>query len=357
MTRVLCGVLLLASLCGRGNAQSTQTPEGLKQYVPVLPSVRAKFWKIDPKLGYAMKGVGGGVYVLSDDMWQSAFLVTDDGVIVFDAPESFGARIPSAVASVTDKPIKMLIYSHIHKDHIGGSAVFKDTKGLRVVASSGVAEFLKEQNDPERLIPNEVFESQKTIKMGGKTVELTVHHYHSNEGDLFIYVPEAKFLMAIDCVTSGYTPFSGFDITTNFDQYLKVFDQLLAYDFNTFVGGHLTDVGTRKDVEETKEFTLDVYQTVKRIHNNLDQQAVVAEAAKTIGADNKFLLFKVILDRVTDQAIAELRPRWIDRLAGVDVWLDTQVRTALIYVRWDDKVAGTPAAGLGREPDVLAGQD
>jgi hypothetical protein len=163
--------------------------------------------------------------------------------------------------------------------------------------------------------------------------------------------------MAIDCVTSGYIPFSGFDITTNFDQYLKVFDQLLAYDFNTFVGGHLTDVGTRKDVEETKEFTLDVYQTVKRIHNNLDQQAVVAEAAKTIGADNKFLLFKVILDRVTDQAIAELRPRWIDRLAGVDVWLDTQVRTALIYVRWDDKVAGTPAAGLGREPDVLAGQD
>jgi glyoxylase-like metal-dependent hydrolase (beta-lactamase superfamily II) len=357
MTRSLCGVMLLAILCGRGNAQSTQTSEGLKQYVPVLPSVSEKFWKIDPKLGYAMKGVGGGVYVISDDMWQSAFLVTDDGVIVFDAPESFGAKIPSAVASVTDEPIKALIYSHIHKDHIGGSAVFKDTKGLRIVASSGVAEFLKEQNDPNRLIPNEVLDSEKIIKMGGKTVELSVHHYHSNEGDLFIYVPQAKFLMAIDCVTSGYIPFSGFDITTNFDQYLKVFDQLLAYDFNTFVGGHLTDVGTRKDVEETKEFTMDVYQTVKRIHNNLDQQAVVAEAAKTIGTDNKFLLFKVILDRVTDQAVTELRPRWINRLAGVDVWLDTQVRTALIYVRWDDKVEGTPATAVDREAEVPAGQD
>jgi glyoxylase-like metal-dependent hydrolase (beta-lactamase superfamily II) len=357
MTRLLCGFILVATLSGRANAQSTQTPDGLKQYVPVLPSVREKFWKIDPKLGYAMKGVGGGVYVMTDDMWQSAFLVTDDGVIVFDAPESFGAKISSAVASVTDKPIEMLIYSHIHKDHIGGSAALKDIKGLRIVASSGVAKFLTEQNDPNRLIPNEVFDSQKTIKMGGKTVELTVHHYHSNEGDLFIYVPEAKFLMAIDCVTSGYIPFSGFDITTNFDQYLKVFDQLLADDFNTFVGGHLTDVGTRKDVEETKEFTMDVYQTVKRIHNNLDQQAVVAEAAKTIGTDNKFLLFKVILDRVSDQAVAELRPRWINRLAGVDVWLDTQVRTALIYVRWDDKVAGTPAAALGRDAEALAGQD
>jgi hypothetical protein len=145
-------------------------------------------------------------------------------------------------------------------------------------------------------------------------------------------------MMAVDCVTPGYIPFSGFDITTNFDQYLKVFDELLAYDFNTFVGGHLTSIGTKRDVQETKEFTIDVYQTVKRIHNSMDQQAVVAEAAKTIGYDNKFLLFRVILDKVTNQAVAELRPRWIRRLAGVDVWLESQVRTALVYVRWDDKV-------------------
>ena len=82
---------------------------------------------------------------------------------------------------------------------------------------------------------------------------------------------------------------------------------------------------------------MDVYQTVKRIHNSLNQGAVVAEAAKTIGMDNKFLLFKVILDTVANQADKELQPRWINRLAGVDVWMDSQVRTAILYVRWDDK--------------------
>jgi hypothetical protein len=46
--------------------------------------------------------------VISDNVWQSAFLVTDEGVIVFDAPESFGKSILSAIAKVTDKPIKML---------------------------------------------------------------------------------------------------------------------------------------------------------------------------------------------------------------------------------------------------------
>jgi hypothetical protein len=143
--------------------------------------------------------------------------------------------------------------------------------------------------------------------------------------------------MAVDCVTPGYAPFQGFDITTNFHEYLKVFDELSAFDFDTFVGGHLTDIGGKKDVEMTKEFTYDVYNTVKRIHNNLDQAAIVAEAAKTVGADNEFALFKAVLDKVTNDSVRELQPRWIDRLAGVDVWLPSHVRTALVYVRWDDK--------------------
>jgi len=121
--------------------------------VPVLPSVRDKFWKVDPKLGYAMKLVGGGVYVVTDDGWQSAFLVTDDGVVVFDAPETYGAKIPSAIASVTNQPIKYLIYSHIHRDHIGGAPAFRKIPGLKIVALQGVADFLKTQDDPERPVP------------------------------------------------------------------------------------------------------------------------------------------------------------------------------------------------------------
>ena len=46
-------------------AQSS--PEEMKGYVEVLPSVKSKFWKIDPTVGYAVKNVGGGVYVISDN--------------------------------------------------------------------------------------------------------------------------------------------------------------------------------------------------------------------------------------------------------------------------------------------------
>ena len=339
MKKLIYLLLLATVFCVNVSAQSSQgdSPEKLQKYVPLLPSVKAQVWKIDPKLGYAVHSVGGGVYVISDNGWQSAFLVTDEGVIVFDAPASFGKSIPSAIANVTDKPIKMLVYSHEHKDHIGGSAAFKNIKGLQIVALDTVGDFLKEMKDPNRLLPNVTFKTEKTLTLGGQTVELTRHDYHSNEGDLFIYIPKAKFLMAVDCVTPGYAPFQGFDITTNFHEYLKVFDQLLAYNFDIFVGGHLTSIGTKEDVEMTKEFTMDVYNTVKRAHNNTDQAAVTGEAAKTIGTDNEFLLFKVLLDKATNDSVKELQPRWINRLAGVDVWLPSHVRTALIYVRWDDK--------------------
>jgi len=335
MKKLIYLSIFAAVLCGKVSAQSSQ--ESLKQYVPVLHSVKAKFWTIDPKLGYAVKSVGGGVYVISDNGWQSAFLVTDEGVIVFDAPASFGKSIPSAISQVTDKPIKMLVYSHSHKDHIGGSAAFKNIKDLKIVALDTVSDFLKEMKDPNRLLPNVTFKTEKTLTLGDKTVELTRRDYHSPEGDLFIYIPQAKFLMVVDSVTSGYAPFQGFDLTANFHEYLKVFDEILAYKFDTFVGGHLTDTGTRQDVEITKEFTMDVYNTVKRIHNSMDAAAVTSEAAKTIGTDNEFLLFKVFLDKVTNDSVKELQPRWINRLAGVDVWLESHVRTALIYVRWDDK--------------------
>jgi hypothetical protein len=129
----------------------------------------------------------------------------------------------------------------------------------------------------------------------------------------------------------------GFDITSNFHEYLHVFDVLLQYDFDVFVGGHLTHIGSRADVEVTREFTRDVYETVERIHGETDLMAVFADTAKQIGGfDNKFLLFKTFLDVVTARATAEIEQRWMGRLAGVDVFAEDHVRTALLYVRWDD---------------------
>ena len=110
MKKLICLLAIVTALCLPVFTQAPidVSPEALQKYVPLLPSVKEQVWKIDPKLGYAVHEVGGGVYVISDNGWQSAFLVTGDGVIVFDAPASFGKSIPSAIAKVTNQPIKML---------------------------------------------------------------------------------------------------------------------------------------------------------------------------------------------------------------------------------------------------------
>jgi len=69
--RKLIYVLLSAAIwSGKSRPVFTRVFEGV---CSILPSVKAKFWKIDPKVGYAVKNVGGGVYVMSDNGWQSAF--------------------------------------------------------------------------------------------------------------------------------------------------------------------------------------------------------------------------------------------------------------------------------------------
>ena len=260
-----------------GVETAAPAPTAAKTHVPVLEEVRADAIPVDPDIGVATIALEGGTYVVTDGIWQSAFVVTSRGVIVLDAPESFGTKLRDAIAAVTDQPIKVLVYSHAHKDHIGGSANFADIPRLEIVALDSVRRFLEEKQDPNRLVPNSTFSTAKTIRLGGKTVALEQHgNYHADEGDLFIYVPQSKFLMAVDTLAPGYVPFMNLDLTSNFHEYLKVFDDILPYDFDVFIGGHLTQLGDRADVELTQRYVRDVYETTKRVHDSTDMMAVMA---------------------------------------------------------------------------------
>ena len=141
-------------------------------YAPVLKHVLEDALPINPETGIYVREINHGVHVVSDGIWQSAFVVTEDGVVVIDAPESYAPKIRQAIAKVTDQPIKMLIYSHAHKDHIGGSAAIGDIENLEVIALEGVAHFLKEKQDPNHLVPTVTFKNKTTIRLGGKTIEL-----------------------------------------------------------------------------------------------------------------------------------------------------------------------------------------
>jgi len=125
-------------------------------------------------------------------------------------------------------------------------------------------------------------------------------------------------------------------LTADFHDYLGMFDKVLGYDFDVLVGGHLGFPGTRHDVEVAREYTFDVYLTIKRIHDGTDQVKVVTEAAAKYGWENKMALFRSLLDPMMDECAREIVSRWSDKLASVDVYARSHCHTALIYARWDD---------------------
>jgi glyoxylase-like metal-dependent hydrolase (beta-lactamase superfamily II) len=211
----------------------------------------------------------------------------------------------------------------------------KQVPGLEILAEEGVASFLRDKKDPRRPVPTR-FKDHYVLSLGSATIELKKGHWHSNEGDLFIYIPAAKVLMAVDTMPPGSAPFMDFDLTADFREYLGMFDQLLAYDFDVLIGGHLSFPGTRDDVQMTKEYTTDVYNTIKRIHDGTDQTKVVTQAAAKYGWDNKMALFRTLLDPMIDQCAKEIVSRWSNKLESVDVYAASHCHTALIYARWDD---------------------
>src|SRR5712691_3359842 len=106
---------------------------GLPDYAPVPRSA------LGPALndqGYYVGRVERNLYWVTDGSYQSAFLTTKDGVVLFDAPPSIGGNIRRAVdeiasANGVSNKVTHLVYSHSHADHAGASSLF-DKKVVRV---------------------------------------------------------------------------------------------------------------------------------------------------------------------------------------------------------------------------------
>jgi glyoxylase-like metal-dependent hydrolase (beta-lactamase superfamily II) len=116
---------------------------------------------VDPAKGYRLQDLGSGLYMITDNTYQSMFIVYDKGVVVIDAPPSYAAHIPAAIAEVTDKPITHVVYSHSHVDHIAG---VKSLGGHPVIiAHEETKGLLQRAADPNRPLPTKTFSSRTSV--------------------------------------------------------------------------------------------------------------------------------------------------------------------------------------------------
>ena len=127
--------------------------------------------------------LGHGVYLLNWRGGDSLFLVGDDGVLLVDTSVAqMGAKIKAAIATVSNKPIKLVINTHAHADHFGanelmaqGGAVIIGHDALRERMAKG--QYLATFNQtippsPPAALPAVTFADAMTLHFDGETIEL-----------------------------------------------------------------------------------------------------------------------------------------------------------------------------------------
>jgi len=208
------------------------------------------------------------VYIFRYGNHQSMFVVTSAGVIATD-PIGYGR--PQAVTTyideikkVTDQPIKYLIYSHHHYDHITGGQPFKDA-GAKIVAHKKAKERLAVLKDPATPLPDETMEKSRTIKLGGTTLELTYVGLNHSDSTIVMRLPKEKVLFAVDFIPVGQVPGRGMIdfYPLEAEESIK---RVLSMDWEKLIPGHpgVGDrLGTKQDAQDQLTFLQDASAAVK----------------------------------------------------------------------------------------------
>ncbi len=210
------------------------------------------------------------VYVFRYQNHQSMFVVTPAGVIATD-PISYGRPQAATtyideIRKVTKAPIKYLIYSHHHYDHIAGGKPFKEA-GAKVVAHRRAKERLAVLKAPDVVIPDEIVDQKRTIKLGGTTLDLVFTGRNHSDSSLVMFLPKEKIIFAVDFNALAAVPSR---LAVN-DSYLVEWEEslkrTLALKWDRQIPGHPGPggrLGTRQDMEQQLAFMTDLSTEVKK---------------------------------------------------------------------------------------------
>jgi glyoxylase-like metal-dependent hydrolase (beta-lactamase superfamily II) len=281
-----------------------------------------------PKSGYLVEEIADRTYWLTDGLYQMVFLATAEGVVAVDAPPTIGNNILRAVASVTKARVTHAVYSHHHADHTGAMALYE---GARVYAQRDAAGLLRQAGDPNRPLPDVTFADQLTLTVGEDLVQLAYHGPNHSPGNIFAYLPAQRVLMLVDVVFPGWVPFAYLAESQDIPGWLEAPAQALSYPFQTFIGGHLTRLGTRDDVTIQQEYVADLKAAAADAIDTFDVATVYA----SVDDANPWAVFRGYLDGVATQAAAAVVPRWTATLGGADVYTQSNAYQLVESLRID----------------------
>jgi cyclase len=258
---------------------------------------------------------------------NAAFIVQDDGVVVVDSESipSAAREVITAIKRVTDKPVKVLVITHFHGDHFqGAQAYLSEWPGVQVLSSDATREsiakrgiprmrrealglparietlkddlqrasgekekaeiqknldqaeaYSSELKDVRGILPSVTVDRGITLRSKSHTVQIMWLGLGHTDGDLFVYVPDAKVLVTGDALHNGTPTFT--DASPY--EWIRTLDAAESLDFDTVIGGHGAVLHGKAMFEVWKQFLTDVMAGVANVAAS---GGTLAEARQTL---------------------------------------------------------------------------
>lgn len=213
------------------------------------------------------------VYVFRYGGYQAMFIVTSEGVIATDPISYLRPAKPyiDAIKAVTDKPIKYVIYSHHHYDHIAGGKPFKEL-GATFISHRRAKERLlelKKQNAllPDVVIPDQVVDGSKTITLGGTKLELIFVGRNHSDNSLVMLLPKEKLVFVVDFAPIETIQFRNIPDNASPLEFINSLKKLAGLDWDRMITGHPYAggrYGTKKDVQDDIAYMEDLSAEAKK---------------------------------------------------------------------------------------------
>jgi cyclase len=195
--------------------------------------------------------LGDNVYMLEGQGGNITVAAAKDGIIMVDGEFApLHDKIKAAIAAVSNQPIKYLINTHFHGDHVGGNEPFaKD--GVTVVSEVNVKKRLAAGTDnfltgvknppvPEAALPTKTYTGSYQIRLQGRVADLKHIANAHTDGDTYVWFKTANVLATGDTFTNGRYPNIDFANGGNIKGMIAATDLYLKFvnDKTRIVPGH-----------------------------------------------------------------------------------------------------------------------
>jgi glyoxylase-like metal-dependent hydrolase (beta-lactamase superfamily II) len=156
------------------------------------------------------------------------------------------------IASVSPQPVKVVLNTQHHPDHVGTNQKFIDA-GARVIASEALKRFMASDPRTKEIpgLPTETFAADHVLRLGGAEVRAYSFGRGHTGDDTIVYFPDSKVVMVSDQITDN-TPIVDFANGGSAVGWTAILDGVLQLDFEMAIPGR-GEPKTRADVQAYRD--------------------------------------------------------------------------------------------------------